>query len=79
MNNLKVFFTDIDGVWTERSMYYSENGDELKDFILMIRLEYFLKEVGIETVIITSEDTKIVKKRAKKLGIEYVFQGCQIN
>ena len=29
---LKLFITDIDGVWTDGGMFYSETGDELKKF-----------------------------------------------
>lgn len=76
MNNLKFFFTDIDGVWTDGSMYYSEKGDELKKFHTYDSAGVlFLKEIGIETIILTSEDTKIVEKRAEKLEIKYIFQG----
>ena len=28
----KLVLTDIDGVWTDGGMYYSENGDEWKKF-----------------------------------------------
>ena len=34
-----------------------------------------LHEVGIKTGIITSEDTKIVEKRAKKLKVDFLYQG----
>ena len=29
---IKLFISDVDGVLTDGSMYYSENGDELKRF-----------------------------------------------
>ena len=31
-NMIKLFISDVDGVLTDGSMYYSENGDELKRF-----------------------------------------------
>ena len=32
LNEIKIFCSDIDGVWTDGSMYYSEKGDEMKKF-----------------------------------------------
>ena len=34
-----------------------------------------LREAGIKTGIITSEDTKIVENRAKKLKVDFLYQG----
>lgn len=76
IKKIKLFLTDVDGTLTDGSMYYSENGDELKKFNtrdgLGIRL---LREAGIKVGIITSENTKIVENRAKKLNADYLFQG----
>ena len=35
-SDIKLFLTDVDGVLTDAGMYYSENGDELKNLILMM-------------------------------------------
>ena len=76
IKKIKLFLTDVDGTLTDGSMYYSENGDELKKFNtrdgLGIRL---LREAGIKVGIITSENTKIVENRAKKLKADYLYQG----
>ena len=34
-----------------------------------------LREAGIKTGIITSENTKIVEARARKLNVDYLYQG----
>lgn len=78
MGNLpKLFLTDIDGVWTDGGMYYDEiSGNELKKFNTSDSAGViFMRTLGIETVIITGEDTQIVKRRADKLGIKHVFLG----
>ena len=31
-NNIKLIATDIDGVWTDARMYYTENGEYMKSF-----------------------------------------------
>ena len=73
---IKLFLTDVDGVLTDGGMYYSEEGDELKKFNTRDGMAFqLLKEAGIKTGLITSENTKIVEKRAAKLKIDYVYQG----
>lgn len=74
--NVEALVMDVDGVWTDGGMYYSESGDELKKFNTRdgkgIEL---LRNRGIKTAIITQENTEIVANRAKKLRIDYVYQG----
>lgn len=77
-SKIKLFGCDVDGTLTDAGMYYTENGDELKKFNtrdgMGIKL---LREAGIITLIITSENTKIVENRAKKLKVDYLYQGVQ--
>ncbi|MBR1418196.1 MAG: acylneuraminate cytidylyltransferase [Synergistaceae bacterium] len=77
VHRVKLFMTDVDGVLTDGGMYYSESGDEMKRFNTLdgkgIEL---LRNAGITTAILTSENTKIVEARAKKLKIDFVCQGC---
>jgi YrbI family 3-deoxy-D-manno-octulosonate 8-phosphate phosphatase len=75
-SNIKLVLSDVDGTLTDSGMYYSDDGKELKKFNTKDGKGFeLLKSVGIKTGIITSEDTKIVLNRAKKLNIDYVFQG----
>lgn len=72
---IKLFLCDVDGTLTDGGMYYSENGDELKKFNTRDGMGFqLLREAGIKTGIITSENTKIVENRAKKLKIDYLRQ-----
>lgn len=74
----KLIITDIDGVWTDGSMYYDQTGNEWKRFHTYDSAGVlFAKILKIPVVIITGEDTKIVERRAKKLGIDYLFQGIK--
>lgn len=74
--SIKLFLTDVDGVLTDAGMYYSENGDELKKFNTHDGMGMkMLREAGIKTGIITTENTKIVENRAKKLNVDYLYQG----
>lgn len=75
---VKLVITDIDGVWTDAGMYYTEKGDELKKFNTRDGMGVqILREKGVEVAIITSENTKMVQNRAKKLKIENIFQGIK--
>jgi len=76
--DIKLVLTDIDGVWTDGGMYYDNLGNEFKKFntsdsagVLM------LKKLKVPIGIITGEDTEIVKRRAKKLAIDYLFMGIE--
>ena len=72
---IKLFLCDVDGTLTDGGMYYSENGDELKKFNTRDGMGFqLLREAGIITGIITSENTRIVENRAKKLKIDYLRQ-----
>ncbi len=76
--NIKLFATDVDGVLTDAGMYYDNNGNELKKFNTHDGMAFkILKEKGIFTAMITSEKTNIVKLRASKLQVDYLFQGVK--
>ena len=76
MIDIKLFATDVDGTMTDGCMYYAENGIELKKFNFQDGMGFkLLRDAGIKTAIITSEDTPIVKKRADKLKVDYLSMG----
>ena len=75
-SKIKLVISDVDGVLTDGGMYYSENGDELKKFNTHDGMAFqLMRERGIKTAIITSENTKMVERRAAKLHIDYLMQG----
>ncbi|MBO6256255.1 MAG: acylneuraminate cytidylyltransferase [Bacteroidaceae bacterium] len=74
--NIKLFITDIDGTLTDGGMYYSESGDELKKFNTRDGMGIqMLREAGIKTAIITSEDRQLNQRRAEKLKVDFLRQG----
>ena len=76
MVNIKLFLTDVDGVLTDAGMYYTESGDEFKKFNTHDGMGLMLlKEKGIKRGFITTENTRIVERRATKLKIDYLYQG----
>jgi YrbI family 3-deoxy-D-manno-octulosonate 8-phosphate phosphatase len=77
-NTIKLFLSDVDGTLTDAGMYYGENGEELKKFNTHDGKGFeLLRKSGVKVGIITSENTKIVKNRAKKLKIDYLYQGIE--
>ena len=72
---IKWFFCDIDGTLTDGCVYYSPEGEMLKKFSLRDGTGFFLlKQAGIKTGFITTENSLIVEQRAKKLKIDkYIF------
>lgn len=76
MKNIKLFASDVDGTMTNACMYYADNGVELKKFNFRDGMGFvILKQAGVKTAIITSENTPIVKRRADKLKVDYLSMG----
>ena len=74
----KLIITDIDGVWTDGSMYYDQTGNEWKRFHTYDSAGVLFAHVqNIPVAIITGEDTDIVARRAKKVKVDYLFQGIK--
>jgi N-acylneuraminate cytidylyltransferase len=73
---IKLFLSDVDGVLTDAGMYYTEQGDEIKKFNTHDGMGFqLLRQSGIKTGLITTENTEIVARRAKKLKLDHVYQG----
>lgn len=78
MKAIKLVITDIDGVWTDGGMYYDEEGNEWKKFNTSDSAGVlFCKVKKIPVGIITGERTMLVERRAKKLKVDYLFQGVK--
>ncbi len=74
----KLVITDIDGVWTDGGMYYTADGDVMKKFSVRDGWGVaMLRHHGIDTVIMTGENTEIVTQRARKLRVEHCYIGVQ--
>ena len=75
---IKMVLSDVDGTLTDAGMYYSEKGDELKKFNTRDGMGFsLLRQKGIVTGIITSENVELNKRRAEKLKLEILEQGCK--
>lgn len=75
--NVKLISFDFDGVFTDNRVYVDQEGGEMvccwrSDGVGLSRL----KEVGVKTLVITSEINPVVKKRCTKLKIDCI-DGCK--
>ena len=69
---------DVDGVFTDGGIYYDSDGEMAKRFDMRdgMGLE-ILREHDVDVIIMTSENSELVKKRMQKLKINYVFLGAK--
>jgi len=76
LKKIKLVITDVDGVLTDGGMYYSKDGEYLKKFNTRdaMGMELLLKK-GIKTVMLTRENSSIVKTRAKKIKVSKLYSG----
>ncbi len=75
---IRMLVFDVDGVLTDGSLFYDNQGQEYKAFnsrdghgIKMLRAS------GVETGIITGRTSQIVLHRARNLGISHIHQGAE--
>ena len=78
LKNINLFAFDVDGVFTDGGVYYDENGEMAKRFDMRdgMGLE-IMREHNIQVVIMTSEDSKLVRKRMEKLKLKHLFLGAK--
>ena len=76
---IKLLLTDCDGVLTDGGVYYSANGEELKKFNLRdgMGVERLRKLCGIDTGIVTGENSPIVSRRAEKQQNKHLHLGVK--
>lgn len=77
-SKIKALVMDVDGVLTDGSLTFDENGVEYKTFnakdgqgIVM------MNRAGFVTAIITARENGTVRARAKNLGITKLYEGCK--
>lgn len=73
---LRLMAFDVDGVLTDGSLFYTDDGTELKAFNTLDGLGLkMLQQAGITVAVITGRRARCVERRAQNLAIPYLFQG----
>ena len=73
---VRVLLLDVDGVLTDGRIVYAEHGDELKFFDVQDGAGLvFWNRVGLKSAIITARTSRLLKRRAKELRVDFLAQG----
>ena len=76
--NIKAVALDVDGVLTNGSFWWDVHGSELKQFSFRDVMGIArATRAGMMFALISGEQSAIVDRYAKKLGITQVWQGCK--
>lgn len=77
-SHIKLVIFDVDGVLTNGSLFYGDDGQEYKAFNSRDGHGMkMLQKSGVEIGIITGRTSKVVEHRMKNLGVQHVYQGKQ--
>lgn len=73
---ISLLILDVDGILTTGTLYYGQNGEELKCFHVHDGLGIkLLQKFGLPIAIISSKQSEMVLTRLKHLDIQYVYLG----
>ncbi|MBI4341662.1 MAG: 3-deoxy-D-manno-octulosonate 8-phosphate phosphatase [Candidatus Omnitrophica bacterium] len=75
-SKVSVLLVDVDGVLTDGRIIYAEHGDELKSFDVQDGAGLvFWHRVGLKSAIISGRKSKLVKRRAQEMKVDFLVQG----
>jgi YrbI family 3-deoxy-D-manno-octulosonate 8-phosphate phosphatase len=78
ISKIKIVLTDIDGVLTDGSLYYTDEGLVMKKFFVKDGMgTVLLKENGIEVGILSSDKSETGATRGKRLNLDLVYYGVK--
>ena len=68
---------DVDGILTDGKIIYGSNGNDIKEFDVKDGLGVnLLYRAGIKIVILTARYSNVIKRRAKDMHIDAVYQNA---
>ena len=75
-NQIKLFISDIDGVWTDGSIYIGTDGMEFKRFTVLDGVGIAVARAAeIKVALISARFSPATEHRAKELRIEDIYNG----
>ncbi len=78
MARVQLLVLDVDGVLTDGSLYYTERGEELKQFHVRDgQGMQLVQQAGIPIALISGNASAAVQQRARVLGVTHVFLGIK--
>jgi len=75
---IELLVFDVDGCLTNGQITYTEDGSEIKSFNVKdgLAISSWMC-LGKKAAIITGRRSKVVERRARELGVNYIFQGVK--
>ena len=75
---IAMVLSDNDGVLTDNTVFVSEVGEELTQYSFRDGMGVErLRNAGVQTAIVTREKSAIVRRRAEKLQLPFVWEGVR--
>ena len=75
--NIRLIFSDVDGVLTDGALYYNADGEALKKFNVKDGLiAGVLQNRGFRLGVLTGRRSPIVETRFRELNYEFIIQGA---
>jgi 3-deoxy-D-manno-octulosonate 8-phosphate phosphatase (KDO 8-P phosphatase) len=73
---VRLLICDVDGVFSDGTIYLSDQGHEYKQFHVHDGLGIkLLLKTGVHVAVISSRSSPLVEKRMRALGIQHIYQG----
>jgi len=74
LKNIRLVITDVDGVLTDGSLFYSTEGVAMKKFNIKDGVgTLLLHEAGIPCGVITSDPPDFIEVRAKRIKLDFIY------
>lgn len=78
MHKIKAVALDIDGVLTDGTFIWGQNGDEYKKFSFLDIMGISMgTKSGLIFALISGEDNSLIDRYAGKMGIIDIYRGCK--
>ncbi len=76
INKIKMIISDVDGVWTDGSIYKGKDNLELKKFFVSDGAAVaMIRQAGMKLALISGRYSSATEERAAELNIEDVYNG----
>lgn len=78
LKNIKIWIIDVDGTLTDGSIYYDDEGKEVKKFSVKDGIIFeIVHQCGMKIVILTGRECKATERRMRDLKPDYLYQGIK--
>lgn len=77
-SQIQLVISDVDGTLTDGSVYYDQNGNEIKKFSVKDGAGFNIaKAAGLKIMLLTGRSSIATKRRGEELNLDYIYQGVR--